>query len=236
MNVEEQLRQDKVRSLLSAAALCNRRLQWEEALKKCQEALALDSQSAEAHELVGDILQAMGNWDGALQSYKTAQALNPKRTVLEEKIGLVSIELDQMALREARREQLKADPSQLKWEERDPRVACLLSVLVPGLGQIYNRDYVKAGIILGVFLGSLTIFVWVFHGALDTVSAQVTFSRKLDALINYMQSWSALQLLGMLLNSLLPVGLWGYSLIEAPLRAKQINRELRAEWGIESMA
>ncbi|MCS6859797.1 MAG: tetratricopeptide repeat protein, partial [Abditibacteriales bacterium] len=135
MNVEEQLRQDKVRSLLSAAALCNRRLQWEEALQKCQEALALDSQSAAAHELVGDILQAMGNWDGALQAYKTAHALNPQRTVLEEKIGLVSIELDQIALREARREQLKADPSQLKWEERDPKVACLLSAIVPGLGQ-----------------------------------------------------------------------------------------------------
>jgi tetratricopeptide (TPR) repeat protein len=234
MNVEEQLRQDKVRSLLSGAALCNRRLQWDEALKKCQEALALDSQSAEAHELVGDILQARGNWDGALQSYKTAQALNPKRTVLEEKIGLVSIELDQIALREERREQLKADPSQLKWDERDPKVACILSAIVPGLGQIYNRDYVKAGVILGVSLVSLTIFVWAFHGALDTVSAQATLSRKLDALINYMQSWSIPKLLWMLLNSLLPVGLWGYSLIEAPLRAKQINREVRAELGVES--
>ncbi|MCS6863029.1 MAG: hypothetical protein NZT92_22215, partial [Abditibacteriales bacterium] len=85
-----------------------------------------------------------------------------------------------------------------------------------------------------LFLVSLTIFVGVFHGALGPVSAQATLSRKLDALVDYMQGWSVLQLLGMFLNCLLPVGLWGYSVIEAPLRAKQINRAMRAEWGIES--
>ncbi len=234
MDVQKQLRQDKVRSLLSAAALCNRRLQWNEALQRCQEALALDSSNAEAHELVGDILQAMGHWDGALQSYKTAQKLNPQRTVLEEKVGLVSIELDQIAQREARREQLAADPTPLKWEERDPRVACILSAALPGLGQFYNREPIKAVIMLAILLISLIVCGVPIYNAVSAASIQVTISAKTSrALTEQFNSWSIGKLLWVLLNVFVFVGVWIYSAIEAPLRAKRINREMRVELGVE---
>jgi tetratricopeptide (TPR) repeat protein len=233
MDVQEQLRRDKVRSLLSAAALSNRRLQWDEALQKCQEALALDSQNGEAHELIGDILQAMGNWNGSLQAYQSAQKLNPHRTVLEEKIGLVSIELDQMTLREERRQQLAADPTQLKWDERDPRVACIFSGILPGLGQFYNGEVVKAVILLGATLLSLGVLAFLLHGAVSAGLSPPTISGKLDAMMKHMQGWSIPKLLWALLNCFIPLGVWIYSVIEAPLRAKQMNRAMRAELGIE---
>jgi tetratricopeptide (TPR) repeat protein len=233
MDVQEQLRQDKVRALLSAAQLSNRRLEWKDALEKCQAALALDHQSAEAHELVGDVLQAMGNWDGALQSYKTAQKLNPSRTVLEEKIGLVSIELDQVALREARREQLIADPSQLKWEERDPKVACILSAILPGLGQFYNGEHVKALMVFAITVISAVILYLGLQGVLDAAATQSSLKGKMNAMTQAMQSWSIPQLLWMLLNCFVPLGMWLFSIIEAPLRAKRINQAMRAELGLE---
>lgn len=41
-------------------------------------------------------------------------------------------------------------------KEKDPGVAWLMSLVVPGAGQFYNGQYVKGGIMMGVWAGCVT--------------------------------------------------------------------------------
>ena len=58
------------------------------------------------------------------------------------------------SLLHARQKETAADRSEVL---KNPELAGALSVLVPGLGQLYNGEAVKGGIIMAAFLGSIGV-------------------------------------------------------------------------------
>lgn len=43
---------------------------------------------------------------------------------------------------------------------RNPKIAAILSFVAPGLGQLYNREWLKGGIILTLVLGAVAYYIW----------------------------------------------------------------------------
>lgn len=63
---------------------------------------------------------------------------------------------------------------------RNPGIAAVLSVLIPGVGQIYNGDFLRALFWLivtpGLWIGSGGMLGWVCH----VISAFTAYQRALD--------------------------------------------------------
>lgn len=129
--------QDKVRAdqLLRDAALMRRREKYREAEAKCREAIAMNPGDASAWEMLGDILQGVARVDEALAAYRGALKADPKRAASERKFA-------DLLMR------------QQNWAAPDPEsvpaarwLAVLLSLVMPGAGQVYNGEVAK-GIVL----------------------------------------------------------------------------------------
>lgn len=153
--------QNKIRELLGRATLLRARGERQKALELVQEALRLNEDSWEAHELVGDLYLELGKGTWALESYRRARQLNPSRGALEEKIGKAA--LSQAARQQAARmsEALLEGMARTPSTPRRPAMAALFSLVVPGLGQLYNGQVLKAFImaLLFVLLFGLTTMV-----------------------------------------------------------------------------
>lgn len=76
--------------LLARANLLRMRGQWDEAVAVCTEALRRAPESATAHSLLGDIYEAQGKLDDALQWYGMAVDLAPNRPADREKLERVT--------------------------------------------------------------------------------------------------------------------------------------------------
>ncbi len=85
---------------------------------------------------------------------------------------------------------------------KKPELAAALSVLVPGLGQVYNGEILKGAAVMAGFLGSIAVCIAVGIG--DTYDSIGT------------KGWIGV---GMVATSYL----WG--VIDAPISAQRINRE-----------
>lgn len=88
--------------------------------------------------------------------------------------------------------------------EKQPGLAFLLSFLITGAGQVYNGQYAKGGVqfAAGVVGGVLMIQTWEDCWEFDVDCGQ----------------WTA--------GAVLFVGSWVWSMIDAPLSASKINRQL----------
>lgn len=127
--------------LLREASMFRRREKFRDAEAKCREALNYAPKDAAALELLGDLMQGVGKINEALAAYKRAQKADPKRSSAERKYA------DLLMLQQS-------------WNRLDPEavpkngyVAVMLSLLLPGAGQIYNGEYGK-----GVFFLLATTF------------------------------------------------------------------------------
>jgi hypothetical protein len=76
--------------LLARANLLRMRCQWDEAVAVCTEALRRAPESATAHTLLGDIYEAQGKFDDAMQWYGMAVDLAPDRPGDREKLERVT--------------------------------------------------------------------------------------------------------------------------------------------------
>jgi tetratricopeptide (TPR) repeat protein len=142
----------RIRELLGRATLLRARGDRQQALKLAQEAAALDDESWEAHELIGDLLLDLDRAHHALESYRRAREIARHRPTLEEKIGRAAIaraakmrsaELSQALLR---------DKARLASPPRKPAYAALFSFFVPGLGQVYNGELLKGFVLVVAYL------------------------------------------------------------------------------------
>jgi len=142
----------QVRELMGQATLQRVRGQPGRALQLAQEALVLKEADWEIHEFIGDMLMGLGRGSEALQSFRRARELNPQRVELEDKLAraalnrathLQSLAHTQAVLEGRAREQ----------PARKPSYAAVLSIVLPGLGQIYNGQFAKGGLLLVVYLG-----------------------------------------------------------------------------------
>ncbi len=96
-------------------------------------------------------------------------------------------------------------PPALTWNDRrEPLLAGFLSYLMPGLGQVYNKQYEKA-------FGIVTVM---------TFSAVLGYQSG----VTEDESGAAAAIIGM-------VGTWAYSLFDAISTAKKVNRSIELQLG-----
>ena len=151
---------------LTNAHILLRRGQTAEAEASVRAILAERAGDAGAHELLGDVLAARGDWAAAAESYQTALTHEPGRASAETKFG-------QATLRRAERERQEklgvayaaADTAMVRREggARGAWPVILGSALCPGLGQVVQGQTVKGGILIGVFLLGLLLLALLPH-------------------------------------------------------------------------
>lgn len=135
--------------LLREAHILRRREKYAEAIGKCREALLLTPKDASALELLGDLYQGVAQVNPALAAYKRATEADPKRASAERKYGDLLM-----------RQQTWGDGGDPEAVPKNGFVASLLSLVVPGAGQIYNGETMKGLFFLICTFVSLFIIFW----------------------------------------------------------------------------
>lgn len=208
---------NRIRELLGQATLARIRGRKEEALKLAQEALTLDEGNGEAHELVGDLLMDLNRGEQALGSFQRARELMPDRVALEDKMARAALRKAKRLETLARSEALLAGKEGAARRKRSPGYAALLSLIVPGLGQLYNGEVVKGLAMVAAFvlLAPLAMLA-----VLREVSAAVgVFGGPSGPQMGVGGVLSALSS-GEALVVIIPLaGLWIYAIADAALRA-----------------
>lgn len=141
---------DKLISLSNVHRLRGELLEAEDA---CRKAIELDESDAALRELLGDVLYARGQLESARDEFRKALDIDPSRASAETKFAKVVLEIGEMEYGKKLAMEMLENPSKFQ-TPHSPLAAFILSI-TPGLGQLYLGEYVKGGIILGVFTFSL---------------------------------------------------------------------------------
>ncbi|MDE2126496.1 MAG: tetratricopeptide repeat protein [Armatimonadetes bacterium] len=136
---------ERAETMLREAQMLRRREKWNDAIAKCHEAINVAPTDAAGIEMLGDLYQSVGRVQEAMAAYKHAVTINPKRVGAERKFGDLLMRQEQWS---------HGDPEAMPV---NPFAAVLLSMLIPGAGQIHNHDTLK-GIVCLVLDG---VFGWV---------------------------------------------------------------------------
>ncbi len=164
----------QLKDLMGRATLARVRGDKEQALRLAQQALVLDEENWEVHEFIGDVLMENNRGADALTSYKRAWALNPKRVELETKVA-------RAAARFAARQDQLANMNAIlegrapKEPVRKPALAGVLSLLLPGLGQLYNWQVVKGAVLVVSYL--VVAMITMYSSAAHLRKRAVTLAR-----------------------------------------------------------
>jgi tetratricopeptide (TPR) repeat protein len=178
---------------------------WATARQLAEEATQKAPQRADVHELLGDILRQLGDKEGALSCYQRARDLEPQRRSAEEKFAATLLELRTFEVPD---EETPALP-------KNPMLALALSAVLPGVGQIYNEQWLK-GILfcLGTLL-PLGSFLQLYGK---------TVTHSLNAPIPSASEPSLGQLLLTALVGLIALAMWTWSLWDAYQTARRFQR------------
>ncbi|HUV05578.1 MAG TPA: hypothetical protein VMX94_10780 [Armatimonadota bacterium] len=141
----------EVERLLASANLHRMRGELMYAEERCREALGVSPEDVAIRETLGDILHERGKLDAALSEYRDAVELAPGSSSLETKLAKVALEIAERERQRAVAQGILESPHGYTRRERSPVTAVLLAI-VPGLGQFYNGDLVKALVIWGVLV------------------------------------------------------------------------------------
>jgi tetratricopeptide (TPR) repeat protein len=178
----------------------------EEAEARCRAALELVPDEATGLEMLGDLLRDRGKVEEACELYRRASEAAPQRPSPEKKFAEVMLEIaERQRLRDAAHLLLEHPPSP-KEQQRNMMMALLLSVLFPGLGQFYNREPIKGGLLVA---GAL-ICLWLGGDALFRLLFTVSAARPSGSVSSF-GAW--IGLLGCVL--------WLYGVIDAVVTAQK---------------
>lgn len=150
---------------LTAAQIELRRGRLPEAEAAARALLADRPADAGAWELLGDMEEARGQWDAALEAYKTAQTHAPGGTA-EAKLGKLVLRRAERQRQETLGVAYAAADTQLVRRtegERSGWLVILGSAICPGLGQLVQGQSVKGGILAGLFVLGVVLLTLV-HG------------------------------------------------------------------------
>lgn len=188
--------------------------------------LAPDTTSTE--ELLGDVALARKCYSEARDHYHRALEIEPANVDAERKYGEAVLMLARGERLRARVAEVAEDPTRLQRSHKIPWVAAFYSI-IPGLGQIYNRQYEKG---LALIAAGLILLSWVLsqvisyysagmiveagrpHGKLDTERAQ-----------QVVEAWGPLMWTLVVLAIVVYLGLWAYSVVDAYRTCKEDLRE-----------
>jgi len=194
----------RVRELMGRATLARVRGDKEQALRMAHDALVLEEKNWEVHEFIGDVLMEINRGSDALASFKRARELNPKRMELEDKVARAAV---RWAARQSQLEFMNAvlGGRAPKDQARKPLLAGALSLLMPGLGQLYNWQVIKGAALAVAWLVLMMLVVY-------SASAQLKATRDLAAGLS-----------GAIIWIVLAVVLWAYAITDAVIVAKKTN-------------
>lgn len=205
--------QSRVEQLLRQAHVHRMRQQWAAAEALCRQALELAPEDPIGIEMLGDLLVEKGNLQSALEQYRKAFAAQPGKAILEEKIARTVLTIAEEEQERAAAQLMLNSPVRKSERKRNATVATLLSLLCPGVGQLFLGQHVKGGILLGAGLLSL----W-FGGADLFKLLAVVSGASLPPGEGVNQFLAALGILGLLL--------WLYGLLDASAQAGKSARSL----------
>jgi tetratricopeptide (TPR) repeat protein len=193
--------------MMGRATLARVRGEKEQALKLAHEALGLEEQNYEIHEFIGDVLMEISRGADALTSYKRARELNPKRVELEDKVARAAV---RFAERQDRMAHMSAvlEGKAPKEEHRKPVVAGLLSLVLPGLGQMYCWQMAKGAALAVAYMVLMGL---AFYGTAAHVRGNVSpAGADYGAILSGAVGW------------IVPLAiLWVYAIVDAALTAKK---------------
>jgi len=198
----------EVERLIALANVQRLRGQFAEAEDSCRKALDITPEDVTVRELLADILHENGKLEAARSEYRKAMELSPGKVSLETKYAKVSIEIAEIEREKAIAQDMLEHPQKYMVVERRPWLAFLVG-LVPGLGQIYNHEFFKGGLIFGVFL----LFVIV----VGFVAGSYRGVRDIGMLLANTHPF-------VLVLGLVTTFLWVYGMIDALVVASRLNR------------
>ncbi len=203
---------EAVHRLLTTANLHRMRGNVSEATNACRQVLELAPANATAHDLLGDLLLGQGKLEEAMQHFRQAFEIEP-RPATEEKIARLVLRLNEAKWAAPAGGDAVAPPNR----KLSPSMACAMSVLFPGLGQIYNGERTKGMALFAagvVFLISTTLLL---APNLMAIRAALTGGARHGA--------SAPPISGMLwVMMFILAGVWIYSIVDASLSATAQNQ------------
>jgi len=136
----------RVQALLKEALAEQRRGNHKTAQTKAEDAIALAPESADAHEVLGDIHVASGHFARAKEAYQHALSLAPGRTETEEKLARASLGQLRFDRQLEQGRKLLEGKGTHKDMRRATSLATMASFLWPGGGQILNGQYAKGAV------------------------------------------------------------------------------------------
>ena len=155
--------QEQANRLLTNANIALRRGQTAEADRAVQEALVLRPEDAAAQEMLADVRLARFDTDGAITALRAALALEPKRPTAEAKLARLILQQSEGHRREtlgvayAGQDVALMRAGDADSQRRSASLAVTASLFLPGLGQFVLGQWIKGGILIGIFLISLLV-------------------------------------------------------------------------------
>lgn len=157
INPEDVKRSAEIDRLMSRANVHRMRGEYIEVEDLCKQIIELDENNADARELMADMLFARGQLQPAADEYKKLLEYHPDRVSAETKYAKVILEMGENEHEKQIAQEMLENPGKYKEPQSHPLLAFIFSAVVPGVGQLYNREMIKGYIILGVFIFSLLI-------------------------------------------------------------------------------
>ncbi|HEY3298401.1 MAG TPA: DUF5683 domain-containing protein [Armatimonadota bacterium] len=142
----------EIQKLLTAANLCRMRGKWIDAEDTYRKAIDISPKDLRIRNLLVDVLIELGKTDLAIEEIKAAMQMSPGNVQLETKYAKLVLQKGESAYRMSVAEDMLQNPHKYVDKTRKPAMAVILALILPGLGQLYYRQYVKAAVIFGVFL------------------------------------------------------------------------------------
>lgn len=149
LTIEQEQELDRLTAL---AHLQRMRGQIRDAEDTCRKALEISPLDLKVHEMLGDILYEEGKLDMALAEFRDALVMSPGSEALEKKFARITLEIGEAQHQKMLAEDMIRNPHRYTQRGRSPVVAVVSSAVVPGLGQLYNGQLIKAVILFGAVL------------------------------------------------------------------------------------
>lgn len=203
--------EQEVDRLMTLAHLQRMRGQIRDAEDTVRKALEISPGDMKIREMLGDILHEEGKLDMALAEYRAALAITPGSESLEKKFAKVTLEIGEAEHQKQLAEDMIRNPRKYGTYVRSPVVA-VISSIVPGLGQLYNGQVVKAGIIFGAVL--------LFMIALATLQH---YPKGIQTIAEFFYHTNAL----VMILGILALMAWVYGFIDAPITADKLSKAVK---------
>lgn len=211
-------REVKLGKLYTSARRALNRGKIEQAAVIVEQIVALAPDTTSSEELLGDVAMAEGRKVEARDHYQRAMEIEEANADAERKYGEAVLAIAQGASFRKRVEEVADSPEGYQRFRKVPWMAAIYSI-IPGAGQIYNREYEKG---LALVAGGLILLSWILSQLVSYSSASLIVeagrpSGKLNTerAQQVVQAWGPWTWAAIVLAIIVYVGMMIYSILDA---------------------